>query len=210
MSFKNKLSKSVVVLTLTFSSSTQILAEENNYSIKDYQSAVQQEADKYGINISILEYDESKPITNEIIQYGVAAVDNYADSLKVADITTYEIDESEVVPASMIVNRTRTGSFLISNAYGSADMKVSLGVTVDLQNGAVVSVNSKSAYQLGTFVNFQSWQTTSISTTVNSPSTGYVAAVVKGRGTFSYADPYTSITTGYTSSFTKQVNVNCK
>lgn len=183
---------------------------KKKYTIGDYQNIVQKEADKYDIKINVIKYDASKEITSETIQRGIEEVKDYANSLKIVDVEDQRNDNSDLSAYSMIVSRTRTGSFYIENIYGSAYMKVALGVSIDLQNSAVVSVNSKSAYQSGAFVNFVSWQTTGITTTINSPSVGYVAATIQGRGTFSYADPVTGVTTGYTSSFTKRVNVNCK
>ncbi len=88
-------------------------------------------------------------------------------------------------------------------------MAIRANITTNLANGLVMSVNSTSVYQCGLFVSFVSWEPTGVSSIRNSPKNGYVTFTITGLATFSYADPVTSITTGYTSHVTKTVQMNC-
>lgn len=65
------------------------------------------------------------------------------------------------------------------------------------------------AYQSGLFINFVSWETTSISSLHNNPSNGWIRLTDNARVTSAYADFRTGITTGYTSNVSKAVIIKC-
>lgn len=182
-------------------------AEKQNLTINDYLMQVQKVADEYDITVSVSDYDDSIPITQEVINRGIENLIEFAEGLSIEDgDKSTEISYARV----MASNKNIYQSFSITDGkYGTAQMKLHLNVTVDLQNSAVIRVNSSETYQQGYFMNFESWTPTGITTTVNNPSVGYVHTIVTGRATFSYADPITSITTGYTTNVYKVFDIKC-
>lgn len=74
-----------VSLFLGTSFVTPIQANDNLYSIFDYCLAVQDEAEKYGIEVTIFDYDTSKPITEQTIEYGVESVRKFANSIQIKE-----------------------------------------------------------------------------------------------------------------------------
>lgn len=192
------------------------LATNDIISIEEYKAAIKAEGAKYEIDCNVLSYNPDIKITAEMLDYAVNNVRVYAESIEKdteqasKDITTTVNPATDSIGVrSMPLSKDVSGYFTVSNAYGSASMQVDANVTVDAQNNTVISVNSTDVYQSGAFVNFDSWKTKSVSSKRNSPSTGWITLTVKGRATFSYADPVTSITTGYTHSVTEKVKIDC-
>lgn len=190
--------------------------KEDLISISEYEAVIKAEGAKYDVECNVLSYDSDIQITKEMLDYAVNNVRTYAMSIedsteKVEIESTTQIDDKsgDINPLSMPVTKNVYGLFTVENAYGSADMRVNANVTVNVQNSNVISVNSTNAYQSGLFINFVSWETTSISSLRNNPSNGWIRLTVNGRATFAYADPWTGITTGYTSNVSKAVTINC-
>lgn len=163
-----------------------------------------------------MDYDPSVVITQEMVDNAILDARTYAESIEVQTSCDFIMNTSEGVSAGrgtsayiMPVTQNVYGNMYISNVYGSAYFKVKANVTVNVQNSIVMSVNSTEVYQEGAFMNYQGWVTTGISSTLNSPSIGFITVNVTGRATFSYADPITGITTGYTSKESKNVIINC-
>lgn len=198
----------IMVVSCGFSS----FAAENKkvYTIQEYEEILQAEGEKYGIDCEVQDYDPNVEITEEVLERGLENLKRYAESREVDEETLEKTNLEEGVKVSRVapINRVRTASFSVSNAYGRATMVCEVDATMDIQGGNIMYVNSIKVYQQGSFLNFQSWTTTSTSYTKNSPSRGWVQVAVKGRATFSYADPVTGILTGYTSNESKTVNVN--
>ena len=185
-------------------------------SIEEYEKAVQEECAKYDIECKVLDYDPTIVITQEMVDDAILNARIYAESIEVQSSGDFVVDTFKDVSVdegasvyAMPVTQNVYGSMYISNVYGYANFTVKANVTVNVQNSAVMSVNSTEVYQEGSFMNYQGWETTSISSKLNSPSTGYITVNVTGRATFSYADPVTGITTGYTSTESKSVKINC-
>ncbi len=207
-----------LMMSFCVTTSATTPSSTDTISIAEYEAAIQAECAKYGIECRILDYDPNLQITQEMLNRGIENARNYAESLleqKQPDLMpsirdgNSNIDNNQSPLGIMPLTQDYIAYFRIYNTYGSADMAILANITTNLANGLVMSVNSTSVYQYGSFVNFVSWETTGVSSTRNSPKNGYVTFKITGRATFSYADPVTSITTGYTSYETKTVQMNC-
>lgn len=181
-------------------------------SIQEYENSLKAAYAQYGIEFSVLDSNGNVTVPRTILNTDLAKVEKVAKSFKITDIKVVQDNTAanSIMPLSMFYNKTVYKDWTIFNAYGSATMRSEANVTIDGSNSNIAAVNSKSTYQLGTFVNFDSWTTTNMTVTKNSPSTGSIKMVVSGRATFSYADPLTGIKTGYTATVSgKTLTVNC-
>ena len=207
----------ITLFTITLFSSFAYANEITKHiSIKEYERILKAEYAKYGVEMKVLDYDENKNITRDVLNDELAKVEYIANSFKVTDVynnepINFSISSLDVIaPLGIFYNKTVFANWIISNAYGNANMRSEANVTIDGGNSNIVSINSKSTYQVGSFINFDNWTTTSMVVTPNSPSTGYIKMDISGRATFSYADPYTGIKTGYTSLVNHKIlQVNC-
>lgn len=207
-----KMMSILMILCMIMTSNVIVFAEEQYVTIEEYEAAICEEAERYDIVCNIIDYDPEIKITKEMLQKGIDNVREYAKSVHTTNecYVSKEIDVVDSInPYLMPVTRNVYGYFQIKNVYGNARMCVEANVTIDLQANNVMYVNSIESYQLGAFVNFTSWSESSITYKMNSPSAGSINVVVKGRATFSYADPVTGITTGYTSSVSEVVTIDC-
>ena len=194
---------------------------EKEISIEEYEMQIQSEAKKYGIEYEVLEYDPNKVIPQEMADKAVKDIQLYGEYRTAQNISNSNkfaaTKENANVMASnnellraIPMSKNVSGSFsIIVFPYGRASMAVDANVTVDAQNNAVMRVNSTDVYQLGNFVNFTGWTTTSVSPGLNSPELGWVSLLIKGRATFAYADPVTGVTSGHTEQVTEVVEINC-
>ena len=204
----------ILVFSLCFSFSSLAFAEQF-VSIEEYEAAIQAEGEKYGVSCEVLDYDPQVNITTEMLENALDEIRTYAQSLKVECDSKAIVAESlssqvkNAQPKLMPIDADVYTIFIVSSSYGSADMRAEANVTVDGQNDYVISVNSTNVRQSGAFVNFVSWDTIDITTTKNSPSTGWIEMDITGAITFSYADPFTGITTGVTNDVTKVVTIDC-
>lgn len=188
--------------------------ESNNIvPIEDYISAVKEENNKYGIECEIIDYDDNIIITKSMMERSIKNIRKLAENMNSVyheEVFYEDNDTNETnVLRSMPIKKTVSKIFVVENIYGNAGMCVEADVTLNAQNGNVISVDRTEAYQKGQFTNFGSWQTTSISATRNSPSNGYITLVVKGRAMFQYSDPLTGVTTGNTTDVSKTLKINC-
>ena len=84
-----------------------------------------------------------------------------------------------------------------------------VNVTVNAQNYEVMSVNSSRVSQIGPIVNLLDYEVLSKSTSMNTPSTGYVRGTTRVWASFGYADPVTGILTGYSHEESEIVDIYC-
>ena len=171
-----------LLLSLSF---CPVMAEDSSsLSKEDYLLALKEEANKYDVDINITEYPEV--ITEETISEGVQQVRNIASTFEVNELHFKNESKSNISLASnMPVTANRYGYFDVTvGGFLSCTIKVTLNVTTNIDNHKVLSVNSKRANQDGVAFGFSSWETYSISTTLNSPKTGFVETTVKGHCAF--------------------------
>lgn len=202
----------VVLACLCMCSSLTVFAadygESEFISIEEYKSAIKEAGEKYGVDCEVLDYNPDIQLTKEMLEKAINDIRLSAESFEVQQVTL-NVEDGNISTRSMPVTKDVYGTFKIKDFYGEATIRVDANVTVNAQNGNVMSVNSTNAYQTGFFINFTSWQTTSISKRLNSPSNGWITLTVSGRATFSYADPWTGITTGYTHNTATPVRIEC-
>ncbi|MDX8420686.1 hypothetical protein MOZ60_11420 [Stecheria sp. CLA-KB-P133] len=192
----------ISMLLISVATLPALAEEKSNLNIHDYTAAVQNEANKYGITVEILDYDREKPITEETINYGIDSVRKYAESLSIKQIDTVNnasTNEVVIMRRAMPVTRTKYANISASNIYGSANLCVEANFVIDINMGRIMQLNRISAYQYGAFINFDSWSTTSVTSNINSPSDGKISGKVNGYLTTSYTEPRSGIKTGYTS-----------
>ena len=215
---KNKLFIVTLLLCFIFCNLTTVFAaaDTNVISIQEYTETLQNAYAKYNVEFEVLDCGDNVVITRDILNRDLRNVDKVAKSFKVVDLEVTVEDASPnftdanfIVPLSMFYNKTVYVDWVIWSVYGNAGMRSKANVTIDGGNSQIAAVNSYSTYQYGVFINFDKWTTTSMSVTKNSPSAGYIKMVVKGKVTFSYADPVTGIKTGYTSTVSKTLQTNC-
>ena len=185
-------------------------------TIEEYERAIQKECIKYGVEAFILDYDPNICITEDMLIHGVNKAREYAQSVSVNEIT---IDNNVREHADSEENNTPYGimpftddysaTFLVENTYGSAEMRLDANITTNIANNTIMYVNSVDVYQLGAFVNFVSWENTNITYEKDYPHNCWVTFTIKGKVTFAYADPWTSITTGYSSNESETVMIDC-
>lgn len=204
-----------VFLSLSVTVSAATLPDDSSISIDEYERMIQAEGKKYGIDAFVISYNSQKQITPEVVASGLDSVRKYAESRSAEAVILPKNPPSDIggsVSPFGIMPSTKDYAvyFSIANVYGRASMLLETNVTTNLANGTIMYVNSVSASQSGYFVNFVSWETTSIPYVKDSPSNGFVTFTVNGRATFSYADPVTGITTGYTSNESCSVQVDCR
>ena len=200
----------ITMVVMAFSSVA--FAAEDVVTIEEYERALAAEYAKYGVEFKVLDYDDDITLTRDTLNNQLAKVEQVANSFKIIEVTD-DINSSlatqNISPLAMYYDKDVYKDWTVSNAYGSATMRSEANVTMNGSNNEVISINSYETYQHGTFVNFDDWQTTSMTVKKNSTK-GYIDMTIKGRVTFSYADPYTGIKTGYTSNVSKTLTaVKC-
>ena len=118
--------------------------------------------------------------------------------------------DSSVSPRSMPVTRTLYEDFEVNEYFlGKADMRVEVNVTVNVQNGDVMSINSVKVYQYGTYYNFLDWQTVSVERYMNNPNRGWIKLIIRGNITFEYTNPITGSTYGQTEPVLRTIYIDC-
>ena len=214
-----KLSFAILTLIMCLCSNIMVFATEENESriitADEYESRIKEEIEKYSVECHVIEYYPGVVITEEALEADINTIkmyfenDNRKEEFDIQS-TLIEKTKEQITPYLMPVTKDVRGTtdIVCSTNYGSASIRVDANVTVNAQNGNVMYINSLDAYQYGQFINFVSWQTTSISGTLNNPFTGYITVNVQGRGTFSI--PVSVSTVGITEDFYKNVVINCK
>lgn len=206
---------SILVCLCVFSSLTSFAANDNCdevLSVGEYISALKEEASMYGIDCSLLDYNPDVILTKAMLREEINYMKTFATNLTIeslpTDTTSSNIDEA--TPFVMPVTRNVHEDIRVeSDGIGRADIRVDANVTVDMQSGNVMNVNSLSTYQYGYSINFDQWVPTSVTKRLNTPKVGYIQVSVKGRATFSHTNPTTGIKIGYTAEVSKVVNIEC-
>ncbi len=194
------------------------ILEDSIISIEEYEDAVQAACAEYDIDCYVIDYDPNVQITQEMLEHAITSARQYAESVQsqqddVIDLghTYFEsVPDNDASPFGVMPSTLDYfGTFFIENAYGNAYMRIDANITTNLASNSIMYVNSTDVYQLGGFVNFVNWTTTSVSYTKEYPYACWVTFYIEGRATFAYADPWTGITTGYTSNESKRVMIDC-
>ncbi len=155
-------------------------------TVNDFVSIVSEEANKYGLEVWINDYDALGNITKEKIEKTVEFIRLFGETLH-TESRAVEYYHQTDASSRAVVTRTRSGYFDITAApSGAATIKVDITATINTAYDSVISVSNKSAYQSGIAYFFTSWTTKSITTYLNNPSAGYVKAVVVGDARFDF------------------------
>lgn len=99
-------------------------------------------------------------------------------------------------PASEYQDIVTFEDFEINSPCGSAEMCIETEMTVSLSEKRIVGIKSVKVYQLGSFINFKSWETKDISWEANVPEDGWIRYSVSGVATFSQKMPISGNTVG--------------
>lgn len=179
----------IFTLILTVSMGIQpVFAEDDSIlTIDDYNSALQEVANEYDVNVSVNDYSAIGEITQEKIDEAKESVKVFAESFEIIESNEPVALTTNGPRRASKANRTRSGYFDVNCAYGSATIKVTMTATIGLENYLITNVYNKKAYQDGVAINFSSWTTSSISTTLNYARSGNVLAKVSGRAVFVFS-----------------------
>lgn len=189
-------------------------ANHTAVSIEEYEYALSEAYAAYGIGFEVLDYDSDIEITEAMLDSELEKVEANVNSMTITISNEVPANfgfESPVhrrahgITRAMPVRTTAYGFISLSSNYGGCVLRSEADVTIDVQNSYISNVHSYSTYQTGAFVNFDDWTTTSMSVSANNPSYGYLKMTVSGRARFSYADPLSGVTTGYTQTVTNRV-----
>ena len=105
----------------------------------------------------------------------------------------------------MPVKTTYTHSERVSCHPGSwtgyADIQIKVVATIDVQSNNIISIDSYSSNQVGSYQNFVSWTQTSMKVTPNY-SAQKITATAEGLAQFSYVD-----SSGDTRGYTEEVTI---
>ncbi len=178
---------------------------EKNITIEEYEAALNAEAQKYGCSYEITEYNSGVIITSAMLEKGIEKVKYLAEN------TTVEVAESWVEENSarvIPVEKTVKGGMDISYPTGATYIEITSEVTVDEQNGAVISVNSTEIEPEYMSVNLDSWQTKSYSYSINSPQIGWISYHVIGKLGYTLAGDLIGTAVFY-KDVDKVVNIDC-
>ena len=177
---------SLALLSLQFM--MPVCAEEKNTpTIEDFVTAITEEAEKYGLEAWVNDYNALGEVTEEKIDYAVKLIKDFGETIHTESREPEYFNGNMITSLQSSVSKTRSGYFDITAApSGAATIKVDINATINTSNNRVTDVNSKSAYQSGVAFFFTSWTTKSITTYLNNPTTGYVKAVVKGDARFDF------------------------
>lgn len=125
-------------LTIIFSVCTGIqpvLAEDESVlTIDDYNSALQEAANEYDVDVSINDYSAIGEITQEKIDEAKESVKVFAESFEIIESNESVALTTNGPRRASKANRTRSGYFDVNCAYGSATIKVTMTATIGLEN----------------------------------------------------------------------------
>lgn len=199
-------------------SAAEVNANEPNavqyITIEEYEHALQEEGAKYGIACNVISYDPSVQLTTGMLENALENVRKYAESPKVSHAEVIYVERQKddtLMPSSLMpVTEDFYQTFTVGNIWGTAEMKLRANITYNVQDYSVMNVNSAVAYQSGAYTNFVSWETTSITYRERYPDSRTVTFNVKGLSSFSFTDPNSFITTGYTDEEDVTLRITCK
>lgn len=182
--------------------------EDKIISPELYSELLQAEADKYDIKISLSKNEQNPIFTIKDLEDSKSIINSMSKMSVKQTETFYNTENDIVVKGLMPVDVTRTASFYIYCNIGNANMKLTATATKNAQDNSIINIGSSSAYQSGSYSNFKSWTTKSITTRSNYPQTGYVEYCVKGTAV--YEKRTIGGTTGFTQDVVEYVNINFK
>lgn len=185
-------------------------SESDTITIEEYERAINEEGLKNGVRCEVLSYDENKEITHDMLIRGLESIRAFAESRSVVfSSENNALIYNPITPLSPVPSTmTRDTTFRISCLYGAAIIRVQAEAIVDINSGAIMSVNSITAEPYYSYINLKSWTLKSITYQKNCPSTGSLKVHVVGVANFSYADPITGIDTGYIWDVDQYVYIN--
>lgn len=195
---------------LAFASSN---TADENISIQEYEAAIQNECKKYDIECEILNYNPKIEITKKDLAAELDRIRKFGEHKKERTFidnasSNYEFPTT-ISPRIMPQNKNVSGTFRIDCVYGWVNMKLTANITINVQAGNIMYINSYDVYPSGTYVNFDSYTLKSVTYTKDHPSLGWITFTINGTARFSYTDPYLQITTGYNVDSTETVKVDC-
>lgn len=206
---------SILLCVCVFSSLTAFAAKDyysDIISASEYETLLKEAASQYGIECSLLDYNSDVIFTRAMLEEEINYMKNFAENLTIEILTPDNVNANSdtVNPSAMVITKNvYTDIRVESDSIGCADIRVDANVSVNIQNGNVMSVNSLSTYQIGYCINFDQWVPTSVTKRLNTPQNGYIQVSVKGRASFSHTHPVTGIKIGYTENVSKVVNMRC-
>ena len=170
-------------------------------TLSEYVSAIQQVANDYGITVDAYDYEESATFTEEMLEQEIHAVKEFGTILNETNGLQI-IGEPDYISRVIPSKATFTKDFSINQyGYGNAGFRLTLNVTLDLQNAAVISVDGKSVVQYGSYSNLKSYNVKSIHAIPNNPYNGDINTTVVLQVTFE--KPSGNGTMGYTGEYTR-------
>lgn len=157
--------------------STPVFAKENEYSYEDYLEILQEEGDKYDVEVTL---DDSYLTTDSFTQ---SQLDEAKEAIRsIGEDTTIKPHEPSPSDIAVYASGVKYGYFDVVAPNGMATIAVEIYASTSTTK--VNSAYIRDIYQSGVSLGFQSWTTTNSSLTLNTPSNGYVRANVSGRVTF--------------------------
>lgn len=158
--------------------STPVLAKENEYTYKEYVEILQEEGDKYDVDVTL---DDSYLITDTFTQ---SQLDEAKEVIRsIGEDTTIRPHIPSPTDIAVYASGVKYGYFDVVAPNGMATIAVEIYASTS--STKVNSAYIRGIYQSGVSLGFQSWTTTNSSLTLNTPDNGYVRANVSGRVTFS-------------------------
>lgn len=186
---------------------------DENITIQEYEAAIKNECKKYGIECEILNYNPKIEITEKDLTAELDRIRKFGERKKEEEFidisnSIYKFPTT-ISPRIMPQTKNVSETFKIDCVYGWVNMKLAANITINVQAGNIMYINSYDVYPSGTYVNFDSYTLKSVTYTQDRPSLGWITFTVKGTARFSYTDPYLQITTGYNVDSTETVKVDC-
>lgn len=213
----------IVLLSFPVSSYAFGESKETVISFDEYIQALKREYENYNISLKVLEYNESYVYTQELLDGQIAQLNNYMETVEfdsdMGCFITYATPVFHMemnLPGPMSLPHTRN-YYYASTVHapgtlypGSAELRIQVNTTEDVQSGNFMSVNSVISYQYGYAVNFDSW--THMSHTANianylNPSQVYGS--VLGRLVCSLIEPKTRMRLTSTSDHNVYYDIDC-
>lgn len=172
-------------------------AESGTLTIEEHERAINDEGLKHSVQCEVLSYDENNEIAHDMLIRGQESIRAFAESQTVvfsSENNALPYNPNPITPLSPVPSTmTRDTTFHISCLYGAAIIRVQAEAIVDINSGAIMSVNSITAGPYYNYINLNSWTLNSITYQKNCPSTGSLKVHVVGTADFSCTDPITGL-----------------
>ena len=206
------LSAAAACMSLTmFAGAFDETAFDDLISIDEYETAIQTEGKKYGMEFYFTEHDSNVKVKREHLNQALNDIRTYGETKETNTLSINKSDSvfNNISPYNMPVTKNVSKAFLIKNMYGRVNMRADANVTVNVQNGDVISVNSTDAYPNGSYSGFVDWNLKNITSQCNVPRKGWIRLTIYGTAQFEYTDPYTNYPTGYYSNEAISLDIEC-